>query len=356
MKVTVIGGATIDVIATIHSRNIESITMRNAAHSYLLMEQGAKVEATHIDTQMGGGATNASVSFSRLGADVQAVLMLGKDRDGDHVMDRLVSENVATDYVLRHPTEPTGKSVIICSHERNAGVFVNRGSNSCLSAEDIKPEMFDGAELVYVSTLSSGSADAFPHIVELAKAAGAFVVCNPGIRQIRLRKAQVLDALKWVDLIAINRDEAKALAEGSVPISNAPRMENADQPELLKDGLGDVDAPILLKDLAKLVTGAGCAHLVVTNGAEGAYLATETDVTFCPTIPCHLESTIGAGDAFNSTVSYALAAGKSKSAAMKLAVTNAASVAGFVDAQTGLLTTNDLLAKVPVLELFEQSW
>lgn len=352
MKVTVVGGATIDVIATIDPSDIESVTMSNAAHSYLMMEQGAKVEATHIDTQMGGGATNASVSMARLGASVHTVLMLGNDRDAEHIMDRLKSENVDIAHVMRHASEPTGKSVIICSHDRNAGVFVNRGSNTCLSAADITPKMFDGADLVYVSTLSAQSADAFPHIVKLAKQAGAFVVCNPGIRQIRQRKEQVLDALQWVDLIAINRDEAAALAQGYVQMVPKLDAPSDDVPDLIAQGIGEKDAPIRLADLSQKLYSLGCRYLVVTNGAEGAYLAEGPTVYFCPTILAKLESTIGAGDAFNSTLSHALVSGKSIEDAMILAVTNAASVASFVDAQTGLLKGDALESRKPDLSIY----
>ena len=48
MKALVIGGATIDVISSIDTADIECITMKNATNSYLMMEQGKKVEATRI--------------------------------------------------------------------------------------------------------------------------------------------------------------------------------------------------------------------------------------------------------------------------------------------------------------------
>ena len=92
MKVLVIGGATIDVITSIDPENIECITMSNATNSYLMMEQGKKVEASRIDTQIGGGATNASVAMSRMGADVSCVLKLGDDIDAERVLSRLQDE------------------------------------------------------------------------------------------------------------------------------------------------------------------------------------------------------------------------------------------------------------------------
>jgi len=346
MKVLVIGGATIDVITTIDPENIECITMSNATNSYLMMEQGKKVEARRIDTQIGGGATNASVAMKRMGAEVSCVLKLGDDIDAERILRRLAEEKVNADFVTKHPTEQTGKSVIVSSHSRNSGVFVHRGANTKLREEDLRPEMFEGVDLVYVSPLSSQSADIFPYAVEQAKKAGAFVACNLGIRQIRLRKEQVLEALKSVDLIAVNELEAAALAEGYVPAFQLENKTTADTPSLLKNGLGENEAKVSLGGLAARVNKIGCRYLVITNGAEGAYLCSENSVHFCPASPCEVKTTIGAGDAYNSTISYALASGKSLNEAMQLASVNAASVASSIDTQSGLLGLGTLDEKV----------
>ncbi|MEH6477492.1 MAG: carbohydrate kinase family protein [Sneathiella sp.] len=342
MKVLVIGGATIDVITSIDPENIECITMSNATNSYLMMEQGKKVEASRIDTQIGGGATNASVAMSRMGADVSCVLKLGDDIDAERVLSRLQEEGVQTDFVTKHPTEQTGKSVIVSSHDRNSGVFVNRGANTKLRLNDLNDKMFEGVDLVYISPLSSQSADIFPEIVKLAKNAGAFVACNLGIRQIRLRKERVQEALKSVDLVAINEAEAAALAEGYVSVLQAKEATDNSLPELLRDGLGPVDARTSLSGLAARVHKTGCQYLVVTNGAEGAYICEGADIHFCPSFPCEVKTTIGAGDAYNTTVAYSLALGLPFEKALQNASVNAASVASCIDTQSGLLNAAEL--------------
>ncbi|MDV7341087.1 carbohydrate kinase family protein [Terasakiella sp. A23] len=345
MKVLVIGGATIDVITSIDTSDIECITLKNATNSYLMMEQGKKVEATRIETQVGGGACNAAVAMSRLGGVVGCVLKLGNDVDADRVLGRLAEEKIDTSLVRKEPTEQTGKSIIVSSHDRNAGIFVHRGSNTTLSLGDITPEIFVGIDLVYVSTLSGQSATVFPKIVKLAKEAGAFVACNPGIRQIRRRKEQVLDAFQHVDLLAINKEEATALAEGYVDISSIE--ENAENyPELIRDGLGEKGARVELAALAHKIHKIGCSYLVVTNGAEGAYLSTPETILFRPSIPCEVESTIGAGDAFNATIAYALRTKKTVYSALNMAAVNGASVAASLDTQSGLMTADDLQKKV----------
>jgi ribokinase len=344
MKALVIGGATIDVITSINTQDIEKITMHNATNSFLLMEQGKKIEALRIDSQIGGGATNAAVAMARMGVAVHSVLKIGQDADGDQVIAKLKGENINTDNILRDDFEPTGKSIIISSHERNSGIFVNRGANSMLKDEDITPKMFEGMDLVYVSTLSAGSAEVFPKIVRLAKEAGALVACNPGIRQLRRRCAQVIKACQWIDIFALNADEARVFAEGLPTIEETDDYIHQNQaiPKLLETGLGDSGYPVSLHGFVKTLHHLGPKYIIITDGAEGAYLGLNDTVLYRPTVPCTVESTIGAGDAFNATFVAAIASKQSGLTALNMAAVNAASVASHLDTQSGLMTLSDL--------------
>ncbi len=69
MKVLTIGSAMIDTIAIIDSARIERMSMKNAASSFLLLEEGRKTEAEEVSTHAGGGAVNAAVAMARLGID-----------------------------------------------------------------------------------------------------------------------------------------------------------------------------------------------------------------------------------------------------------------------------------------------
>jgi len=342
MKTLVIGGATIDVITSIDPMDIECITMKNATNSFLMMEQGKKVEATRIENQIGGGGGNAAVAMARMGADVSCVLKLGNDLDADRILGRLNEEKIKTHFVKKDQVEQTGKSIIISSHDRNAGVFVHRGANTTLCMDDLGDYMFEGMELVYISTLSSQSADAFPKIVELAKKAGAFVACNPGIRQIKGRKKQLFDALKLVDLLAINKEEAAVLVEGLISVSQEKIKTNDELPELIAQGVGERNSYIPFTELAQKIHEIGCTNLLVTNGAEGAYLAQGNTVLFRPSVPCQVESTLGAGDAFNATLAYSLQSKQSVFSALNMAALNGASVAAHLDTQSGLMTQDAL--------------
>jgi ribokinase len=92
----------------------------------------------------------------------------------DTILRRLEQEGVSPAWVRRDPRLPTGASVLISSHDRNAAIFTFRGANTLLEAEDLDDEAF-AVDTVYIANLSNESADCFPAIVERAKKTWGFV-------------------------------------------------------------------------------------------------------------------------------------------------------------------------------------
>ena len=130
MRVLTIGSAMVDTIAIIDSGRIERMTMLNADSSFLLLEEGRKTEAVEISTHSGGGAVNVAVAMARLGMDVALLAKLGVDARAETILQRLEMEGVSTVWVKRDPRLPTGSSVLIASHDRNAAIFTFRGANT----------------------------------------------------------------------------------------------------------------------------------------------------------------------------------------------------------------------------------
>ena len=120
MKALTVGGGMIDTIAVIANERIERMTMRNADTSFLLLEEGRKNEAEDISTHCGGGAVNAAVALARLGHDVAALVKLGQDARAETILSRLAEEGVSTRFALRDARSPTGASVLVSAHDRNA--------------------------------------------------------------------------------------------------------------------------------------------------------------------------------------------------------------------------------------------
>jgi ribokinase len=342
MRALTVGGAMIDTIAIIASDRIERMTMLNADSSFLLLEEGRKTEAGEISTHVGGGAINAAVAMSRLGLDVATLVKLGKDQRAETVLARLLEEGVSTRWALRDGRAPTGASVLVSSHDRNAAIFTFRGANTLLEEADLREDTF-AADVVYVSSLSNESADAFPAIVRRAKSQGALVATNPRMRQLSSRGGVFQESLASIDILAINRSEADVLVPGLVARFGEggralPLEPGETPPRLVARGLAGGGHDMSLAAFMAAVVQLGPRFVIVTDGRHGAFLGTKTATHFCPVLETRVAGTAGAGDAFNATFAALIALGRAPEDALRGAAVNAASVVGHVDTQTGLLS------------------
>src|SRR6516225_762806 len=346
MKALTVGGAMIDTIAIIASDRIERMRMTNADNAFLLLEEGRKTEALEVSTHVGGGAVNAAVAMARLGLDVGTLVKLGKDARAETVLGHLLQEGVSNRWAMRDGRAPTGASVLISSHDRNAAIFTFRGANTLLEERDLRREAF-AADLVYVASLSNESADAFPAIVERAKGQGALVATNPGVRQLSSRGGAFQETLRHIDVLGINRSEADALVPGLVTrVGEGARGPAAKPGEVLPRlaargfiaGGHEMGMADFLAGLNKL----GPRYIVVTDGREGAFLGAPDAILYCPVLETKVAGTAGAGDAFNATFTAYVAMGRSAEEALRAAALNSGSVVNYVDTQRGLLSIGEI--------------
>ena len=347
LKVLTVGGAMIDTIAIIESSAIERMELLNADASFLLLEEGRKTEALDVSTHCGGGAINAAIAFARLGLAVSVLAKIGQDRRADQVLASLDAEGISHRWVLHDPAAPTGASVLVSSHERNAAVFTFRGANTLLTPADLADGAFD-VDLVHIANLSKQAAHCFPVIIEKAKTAGALVAANPGIRQLHGHGDAFRASLPRVDILALNRreaDEVVALLDAAGGKSDEAGLdfpEGAALPSLAERGLRYESRRLGVPTFCRALLMAGVACVVLTDGRDGAFAATGGRLFYCPAHEAPVAGTAGAGDAFVSTFSAFLAGGSPAAVALQAASLNAASVLGHVDTQTGLLRRSDL--------------
>lgn len=341
MKVLTIGSALIDTIAVIPSEQIERMALGNAATSFLLLEEGRKNEAQEVSTHCGGGAVNTGVGMARLGHDVAALVKVGQDARAEAIMAGLTQEGVSTRYVVRDGRLTTGASVLISSHDRNAAIFTFRGANTLLEPKDLRKDAF-ATQLVYISSLSNESANCFPLIVEQAKAEGALVATNPGVRQLTSKGGDFRASLTKIDILAINRAEAGALVPTLMEgfSDSGPQLKagkDGELPELARLGLIGVGFKMSLVAFFRAMHKLGPKWVLVSDGKNGAYVGSPMGLIYCPAMMVKVAGTAGAGDAFASTFASFIAEGAAPEDAVRAGVINSASVITFIDTQSGLL-------------------
>ena len=354
MKALTVGGAMIDTIALIDSDRIERMGLANADTGFLLLEEGRKTEARDISAHCGGGAVNTAVSMARLGLDTATLVKLGKDARADQILARLADEGVSTRFAVRDGRLPTGASVMVAAHDRNAAIFTFRGANTLLQTADLRDDAF-AMDLVYISGLSNESAACFGDLVRRAGAAGAMVATNPGLRQLTARQDAFYGCLDGVGILSINRAEGDALVPSLIAEfgeGGAALPLDAGEPPYSLVGRGFASGGFQMSARAffEAILSKGPDRVLVTAGRDGSYLADGDGLHHCPVLAVEVAGTAGAGDAFGSTFAALTCQGLSVDDALRAAAINAASVVGHIDTQTGLLTRDALLDRVAQLK------
>src|SRR3990167_10820002 len=79
----------------------------------LCFSLGSKIEIKKIVFTSGGGGTNAAVTFARQGLSVACVGVIGKDLNGQEVLNELLKEGVEIKHFQKHDDNSTAYSVIL---------------------------------------------------------------------------------------------------------------------------------------------------------------------------------------------------------------------------------------------------
>ncbi|MCK5424976.1 MAG: carbohydrate kinase family protein [Emcibacter sp.] len=341
-----VGTVMIDIITVIADKDVELLTLHNSSSSFLMLEQGRKVESQNIDTHVGGGGANTAVCMSRLGMDMSLLALVGKDLNAKKILRRIEEENIALDNIIEVTDVGSGVAVHIASHDRNAAIFTHRGANCNLTKDDIKAVNFADYKLVYVTNLSNESADYFPFLVEQAAKSNCFIASNPGIRQLTRLCDDFLKSLKSITLLSLNKVECEALVPKLVSEDHKARKSklglSENVPPLLKNGFKFGGFTLGLVELMQILSAHGPDYVVITDGSKGAYLLQGDILYYCPPQIVEMKGSAGAGDSFSSTLASLVSTGNEPSVALYAASLNAASVISCVDTQEGLLTFDTL--------------
>tara|TARA_R110000822_G_scaffold159476_30_gene299642 strand:+ start:5703 stop:6818 length:1116 start_codon:yes stop_codon:yes gene_type:complete len=340
-RILVIGSVTIDNIAVVATQDIERITRHDEGKSYLLLEQGRKIDAENISHHVGGGAANVAISMARQGFDIDILALVGDDHNGKKIRQTLSDEGIGLDHFITEPNSETGSSILIYSHDQNAAIFTHRGANTCLTRYLDKID-FSNYQLVYVGCLSGNAHRGFPEIVRRAKEAGCYVATNPGVSQLTDHIDEFLSVAHEIDYLSLNKVETVALLSQLAPShnnsSNIHTIDVERRPLLMETGLHVGECWLPLKDAIETICHAGPTYFSLTDGTEGAYLFDGKTLLYCPSNDVTPWGTAGAGDAFASTIVAQLVSGYGPERALYAATRNAGSVVEHVDTQTGLLT------------------
>ena len=285
---------------------------------------GTKVDIDRINYEVGGGATNSATTFARHGHESIFIGNIGRDAAGDAVLACLDHEGIDSSYVTYVPRKSTGCSVILLdsiSGERT--ILTHRGASA--KFDNLNPADLRNInpDWLYVTSLR-GDMDTLDAFFKEAKANDVKIMFNPGGLELAEPK-KMTKLLQYVDVLLLNKREAKQLVLGDSLIE-------------------------LVSRLANLVN-----TVIITDGNVGG-IATDHEKTYRFGIyeDLKVKDTTGAGDAFGSGFLAHLASGKSFRQSLIFASANSTSVVTKLGAKKGILTGSEELHPMPIQEITEE--
>lgn len=354
MKICTVGSATQDIFILYEGAQTLHLQLQDEMHSFIIFEQGTKIDVPKLHYATGGGATNTAVGFVRLGLEVEAFFKIGKDDPaGVHVLKEMREAGVNIGHIASDYTTHTAMSFIIPSKERDHIVFAYRGANKHMLVEEFPLDLLTACDYLYINPLSEKSRDLLPHLARAAKQLNRSVAVNPGLGQLAHQPEEFIKALEYVDILILNAYEARylmrALFKKEPRSFLKKRPIRGEKPQLLEHFMSSNGTHYTLSDFFNEALKTGPSIIAVTNGIEGVYIATQEKLYFQPSIKTDVVSGLGAGDAFSSAFVGSLALGKDLEAALLHGVINASSVIHFPDAKQGLLTIEELEARAQTI-------
>ena len=298
-----IGAATLDIFV----KSKQFIV----ANNLLSLEYSSKNEIKQSLICSGGGATNSSVSFSRLGLKSACLSLIADDHLSGYIIDDLKKESVDIKLLFKNKNDTTDFSVVLVAPDGGRSILTNRGETR-LEEKNINWDKIPKTKWFYITSLE-GNLELLEELIGFAKENNIKISLNPGNRELSQHK-KLLPLLKHVDFLLLNKTEAEILVDRKV-----------DDPKFW-----DTLVSVSPKTVA------------VTNGREGAFVFTDGNHYFSPIINIKPVDETGAGDAFGSTFVSALIYGLDPKEALFWAIKNSASVVAHLGAKPGLLTLKQI--------------
>ncbi len=315
-----IGDITIDAFIELQDAKVHcDIDTSNCTISMKFADKIPYKDVTVVNAV--GNSPNAATSAARLGLSSGLVASVGNDQNGQDCLETLKSNNVDTSlvqvedgvktnyhYVLKYGADRT----ILIKHEPFTYNFEKAVKDSNVPA------------WIYLSSVSEQTEKYHEQIADYLEANPEIkVTFQPGTFQMKMGTEKLARLYKRTEIFVCNVEEAERIL-GVQPPSE--------------------DMTSKIKNLMSEIHKLGPKIVCITDGPKGAYASNGEKNYFMPIYPDPKEpiSRTGAGDAFASTFTSAMALGKSVEEALTWAPINSMSVVQYVGAQTGLLTREKL--------------
>ncbi len=282
---------------------------------WIAMQYGSKLPFDHVEEKIAvGNASNAAVSFARLGVKSGLESNVGGDQAGRAIIEKLHKEGVDTRLVRINPDKASNYHYVLWYKEERTILIKHEEYD--YHWPKLKPKEIP--KWIYFSSISESAIDFHDELADwLDENPDVNMAFQPGTFQMKAGINRLQRIYQHTNVLILNREEAVEVSGGSYD---------------------DVH------DLMNRFHSYGCDVVVITDGPDGAYASDGTTRLKMPLYPDPEppKERTGAGDAFASAFVAALVKGNNLEGALQWAPINSMNVVQHVGAQEGLLTQDKL--------------
>lgn len=294
-------------------------------------DYGSLTEVNHFKKGLAGAEVNVGIGLSRLGHEVAYLTKLSTDEMGDYIYQALEKEQLASPYILRDPTLPVG---VMYKNKVKEGdpktLYYRKGSAaSKITKADIDRINFSELKLVHLTgipaALSPEFREASFYLIQQAKESGCLITFDSNLRpslwESQEQMIQTINQLACLSDIFLPGFEEGQLLTGLTT----------------------------LEEIANYYLKQGVQHVVIKNGAQGAFVKSQNQVkqTIAGFMVEEVVDTVGAGDGF--------AVGMIDGLLRKLSLTEAIENANAIGAiQVQHVSDNEALPTLLELQAFKE--
>lgn len=332
MKAITIGSATMDVFVECDDANIVSVCTKNKNSEFMSYPYGSKIDITKFSSNVGGGGINTACNLANLGFDTSAIFKIGDDVYSEGILKYFENKKVNLQNIIQSKKTSTGFSIILVSFQGDRTVLAHRGANAEIKEDEINFKAIKDADFMYVAPLNGDSNKVLEPIVDYAYKHDTIICFNAGTTSIKKGFKHLKKILKTAHVVVMNKEEASMATE--IQVRPDTKTEKFSQEIIHTD----------IKKMLQNLKFMDYQLIVITDGNKGAYAYDGHKYYYCPTYnEFDVVSTLGAGDAFASTLCGALNRtdmniGKS----LMYASVNSGSVVSQFGATEGLLTFEEI--------------
>lgn len=315
-----IGDITTDAFIKLSGDDADIRDSEDGNKNQICFNFGDKIEYDSVtEINAVGNSSNASVSAKRLGLNSALVTDIGGDHNGQKILKALEKEGVNKDFIKIHKDKNSNYHYVLW-YEEERTILVKHNEYDYKLPDIGKPKW------IYLSSVGENSIQYHHDIAKYIKDNPEInLAFQPGTFQIRLGYEKLKDIYEICGLFFCNKQEAQKILETK-----------------------EDDIKKLLENIRAL----GPKISIITDGQKGAYAYNGKDMWQIPMYPDPAPPVdrTGAGDSFSSTVTSALALGKTLPEALLMGPVNSMSVVQYIGAQEGLLTLPEIekyLAQAP---------